>query len=99
MNAVYYNSLSDAATLLAAWYLYTKRGMLDDVPKSAGKFAGLRDKAYAAIKEILVNKIPTVNRGRGYAPHPAVVISPVFAPYGSGSNAFPIQGSMIPEVP
>lgn len=63
-----YTILSQQATILAACWLYQKRGLQDDGKNLAGQFAASQCEARKQIKRIIVNKIPDVDRGFVVAP-------------------------------
>lgn len=67
-----YAAFNNAATILAAYWLYVKRGIFDDKDKAGGKFAKLKEDAETEIKAIVRNKIPDV--ARNFKQGPAVIL-------------------------
>lgn len=86
-----YSSLSDAATVLASYWLYVKRGVFDEKDAIGGKFQKLKTEADALIKKIIRDKIPDV--ARGYTSQPAVILNG----YGIGRPNVP--SAQIQQVP
>lgn len=85
-----YGVLSDSATILAAYWLYAKRGVEDDAKGIAGKFEGLKNEAESRVKRILHDKIPDV--ARSFNSRPALITQGYVGP-----TSIPV--STIPVVP
>lgn len=68
-----YAAFNNAATVLAAYWLYVKRGIFDDKDKAGGKFAKLKEDAEKEIKAIVRNRISDVTRV-GWSHTPAVIL-------------------------
>jgi hypothetical protein len=91
-SSMAYGILVEQATILAACWLYQKRGMTDSDSKITGAFAAAQAEARRTIKRVIVNRIPDVPR--------AVSVSPELVMNGFGVGritAFP--ASAIPVVP
>lgn len=77
-----YARLSHAATMLAAYWGYTKRGMQDNNDKPAGKFNFLKDRAEAIINDLLFLNRGNLPRVAGWADAP-VAVTPSVDPSGN----------------
>jgi hypothetical protein len=65
--------LSDAATMIAAYWLYAKRGIFDKGDEVSGKFAKVKNEGEGMVNEILRNKIQDVPRS--FNSRPALLTS------------------------
>lgn len=90
--------------------LYLGRGINDEARGEAGKFQGRRQqlrgyttggkKIMGEIEEFFVEGIPDAARiTQNVTRVPEVILSPVIAPWGSGSNPIPLRSTDVPTIP
>lgn len=91
--------LSRSTTIMAAGWLYQKRGFLQsDVKDIGGSLGPLVKKAESDICKIIRNKIPGIQR-QGYTSQPTIILNPSVTGFGFKNPLGSLSPAMIPAYP